>query len=151
MENSKLANRNGNGAQIGRSASSAQQDQVSAVTSAGEKAVRKKTATRKLTLRHYYERRWVASRSRASWSVAIAAAETLLQVLSSGVTADAGNVSASAMARPHGRERRRAGSSSESREQGLKLERVRSLLLFRHFEHGQMRGTEVPSHHPVRR
>ena len=47
MENSKLANRNGNGAQIGRSASSAQQDQVSAVTSAGEKAVRKKTASRK--------------------------------------------------------------------------------------------------------
>ena len=47
MENSKLANRNGNGAQIGRSASSAQQDQVSAVRSAGEKAVRKKTASRK--------------------------------------------------------------------------------------------------------
>ena len=31
MKNSKLANRNGDGAQIGRSASSAQQDQVSAV------------------------------------------------------------------------------------------------------------------------
>jgi hypothetical protein len=47
MENSKLANRNGDGAQIGRSASSAQQDQVSAVRSVGEKAVQKKTASRK--------------------------------------------------------------------------------------------------------
>jgi len=47
MENSKLANRNGDGAQIGRSASSAQQDQVSAVSSAGEKAARKKAASRK--------------------------------------------------------------------------------------------------------
>jgi len=47
MKNSKLANRNGDGAQIGRSASSAQQDQVSAVRSAGEKAARKKTASRK--------------------------------------------------------------------------------------------------------
>jgi hypothetical protein len=49
MENSKLANRNGDGAQIGRSASSAQQDQVSAVRSAGEKAVRKKTASSRKT------------------------------------------------------------------------------------------------------
>ena len=50
MENSKLANRNGDGAQIGRSASSAQQDQMSTVRSAGKKAVRKKTASRKIKL-----------------------------------------------------------------------------------------------------
>ena len=119
MENSKLANRNGNGAQIGRSASSAQQDQVSAVRSAGEKAVRKKTASSRKTNPTPLLRKKMGSQpSRASWSVAIAAAKTLLQVLSSGVIADAGNVSASAMARPHGRERLRAGSSSRSREQG---------------------------------
>jgi len=36
MERSKLANGNGHGAQIGRSAYSAQQDQMSAVRSAGK-------------------------------------------------------------------------------------------------------------------
>jgi len=46
MEHSKLANGNGHRAQIGRSASSAQQDEMSAVRSAGKKAVRKKTASR---------------------------------------------------------------------------------------------------------
>ena len=50
MEHSKLANGNGNGAQIGRSASPAQQDQMSTERSAGKKAVRKKTASRKTKL-----------------------------------------------------------------------------------------------------
>ena len=50
MEHSKLANGNGHGAQIGRSASPAQQDQMSTVRSAGKKAVRKKTASRKAKL-----------------------------------------------------------------------------------------------------
>jgi hypothetical protein len=50
MEHSKLANGNGHRAQIGRSASSAQQDQMSTVRSAGKKAVRKKTASRKAKL-----------------------------------------------------------------------------------------------------
>jgi len=44
MEQSKLANGNGDGARIGRSAS-AQQDQVSAARSAGKKAIRKKTVS----------------------------------------------------------------------------------------------------------
>ena len=47
MEHSKLVNGNGHGAQIGRSASPAQQDQMSTARSAGKKAVRKKTASRK--------------------------------------------------------------------------------------------------------
>jgi hypothetical protein len=50
MERSKLANGSGHEAQIGRSASPAQQDQMSAVRSAGEKAVRKKIASRKVKL-----------------------------------------------------------------------------------------------------
>ena len=47
MEHSKLVNGNEHGAQIGRSASPAQQDQMSMASSAGRKAVRKKTASRK--------------------------------------------------------------------------------------------------------
>jgi hypothetical protein len=50
MEHSKLANGNQHGAQIGRSASPAQQDQMSTASSAGRKAVRKKTASRKAKL-----------------------------------------------------------------------------------------------------
>ena len=50
MEHSKLANGSGHEAQIGRSASPAQQDQMSAVRSAGKKAVRKKTASREVKL-----------------------------------------------------------------------------------------------------
>jgi hypothetical protein len=50
MEHSKLENPKSHGAQIGRSASSAQQDQMSTVRSAGKKAVRKKTASRKAEL-----------------------------------------------------------------------------------------------------
>jgi hypothetical protein len=50
MEHSKLANGNRHRVQIGRSASSAQQDQMSTVRSAGKKAVRKKTASRKAKL-----------------------------------------------------------------------------------------------------
>jgi hypothetical protein len=50
MENSKLANGNGYGARIGRSPSPAQQDQMSTARSAGKKAVRKKTASRKAKL-----------------------------------------------------------------------------------------------------
>jgi hypothetical protein len=50
MENSKLENLKSHGEQIGRSASSAQQDQMSTVRSAGKKAVRKKTASRKIKL-----------------------------------------------------------------------------------------------------
>ncbi len=50
MEHSKLENPKSHGAQIGRSASSAQQDQMSTVRSAGKKAVRKKTASRKSKL-----------------------------------------------------------------------------------------------------
>jgi hypothetical protein len=46
MEHSKLANGNGHGAQIGRSASS-QPDQMSTARSAGNKAVRKKTAPKR--------------------------------------------------------------------------------------------------------
>jgi hypothetical protein len=45
MEHSKLANGNGHGAQNGRSAFPAQQDQMSMVRSAGRKAVQKKTAS----------------------------------------------------------------------------------------------------------
>ena len=47
MEHSKLENPKSHGAQTGRSASSAQQDQMSAVRSVDKKAVRKKTAARK--------------------------------------------------------------------------------------------------------
>ena len=50
MEHTRLANGKGHGAQIGRSASLALQDQTSAVRSAGKKAVRKKTASRKSKL-----------------------------------------------------------------------------------------------------
>jgi hypothetical protein len=50
MEHSKLENPKSHGAQIGRSASSAQQDQMSTVRSAGRNAVRKKTASRKSKL-----------------------------------------------------------------------------------------------------
>ena len=50
MEHSKLDNSKSDGAQIGRSTSSAQQDQMSAVRSAGKKAVRNKTASRKSKL-----------------------------------------------------------------------------------------------------
>ncbi len=50
MEHSKLATGNGHGAQIGRSASPAQQDQMSTVRWAGKKAVQKKTAVRKAKL-----------------------------------------------------------------------------------------------------
>jgi hypothetical protein len=50
MEHSKLENLKSHGAQIGRSASSAQQDQMSTVRSAGKKAVRKKTPSRKIKL-----------------------------------------------------------------------------------------------------
>jgi hypothetical protein len=50
MEHSKLANGNGHEAQIGRSASAAQQDQMSTARSAGNKAVRKKTAPKKTEL-----------------------------------------------------------------------------------------------------
>jgi hypothetical protein len=50
MEHSKLENPKSHGVQIGRSASSAQQDQMSTVRSAGKKAVRKKTASRKAKL-----------------------------------------------------------------------------------------------------
>jgi hypothetical protein len=66
MEHSKLANGNGHRAQIGRSASSAQQDQMSTVRSAGKKAVRKKTASRKiklaLPLRKKMGREWKSNR-----------------------------------------------------------------------------------------
>jgi hypothetical protein len=47
MEHSKLANGTGHEARIGRSASPAQPDHMSAVRSAGKKEVRKKTASRK--------------------------------------------------------------------------------------------------------
>ena len=47
MEHSKLANGNGHGAQNGRYAFPAQQDQMSMVRSAGRKAVQKKTASSK--------------------------------------------------------------------------------------------------------
>ena len=50
MEHSKLAKGNAHGAQIGHSASEVQQDQMSTVRSAGKKAVRKKTASRKAKL-----------------------------------------------------------------------------------------------------
>jgi hypothetical protein len=50
MEHSKLENPKSHGAPIRRSASSAQQDQMSTVRSAGKKAVRKKTASRKAKL-----------------------------------------------------------------------------------------------------
>jgi hypothetical protein len=80
-----------------------------------------------------------AEGSSVSGSVAIAAAKTLLQVLSSGVIADAGNVSASAMARSHGRERLGAGSSSRSPAGPASKEF--GPALFRQFERGQMRGT----------
>ena len=44
MEHSKLANGNGHGTQIGRSAPPAQKDQMSTVRSAAKKAVRKRNA-----------------------------------------------------------------------------------------------------------
>jgi hypothetical protein len=50
MEHSKLAKGNRQGAQIGRSASPAQQDQMSTVRSAGKKVVRNKVASRKAKL-----------------------------------------------------------------------------------------------------
>jgi len=50
MEHSKLATENAHGAQIGHSASQVQQDQMSTAGSAGRKAVRKKTASRKAKL-----------------------------------------------------------------------------------------------------
>jgi hypothetical protein len=52
----------------------------------------------------------------------------LLQVLSGGVIEDVGNVSASAMGRPHEREKLSAGSSSKSSSAGTGLERGRSLF-----------------------
>ena len=50
MEHSKLTNGNGHGAQIGRSAFTAQQDQMSTASSAGRQGVRKKTDSRKAKL-----------------------------------------------------------------------------------------------------
>ena len=107
MEHSKLVNGNGHEAQIGRSASPAQPDQMSMASSAGKKAVRKKTASRKAKLARPLRKKMGSDSKSKGWCVAIAAAKILLQVLSSGVIADAGNASVNAIARPHGRGRLR--------------------------------------------
>ncbi len=56
-------------------------------------------------------RRWTASRNLTNWGAAIAGAMTWLRVSSSGGIADAASVSVNAMARRHGRGRRRSRNS----------------------------------------
>jgi hypothetical protein len=118
MENSKLANRNGDGAQIGRFASSAQQDQVSAVRSVGEKAVQKKTASRKANSTPLLRKKMGSQPKSSKLVCRYCGSGDLAPSFIKRRVADAGNVSASAMGRPHGRERLSAGSSSRPREQG---------------------------------
>ena len=97
------------------------------VRSAGKKAVRKEDNLGKRNLRGRSGKRWAASRNQTGWSVAIAAAKIFLQVSSSGVIADAGNVSVNARLGRTGEEGKGQEVASR-RGSGTGLEGVRSLF-----------------------
>ena len=97
MEHAKLANGSGHELPIGRSPSSAEQDQKDAARSAGKKAARKKAARERPSRHGRSGRRWAASRNQTNWFAAIAGAMTWLRVSSSGEIADAASVLVNAM------------------------------------------------------